>query len=365
MRLREIIECIENYAPLKLQESYDNSGLIIGEKDRNVKKALLCVDVTEEVIEEANMNDCDLVISHHPLIFGKGVEKIGASTALERIIIMAIKDDIAIYAAHTNLDNSSEGLNRILCDKLGIKNNRIISPKTDMLRKLITFCPLDKAEGVREAIFKAGAGYIGNYDSCSFNIEGNGTFRGNDNANPYVGKKGKLHTEKEVRIETIYPEYLESKILKAMFAAHPYEEVAYDIYPLGNKFNNAGAGLIGELAKETEEKIFLEYIKKITKVPCIRHTKLSGRKLKKIAVCTGSGSFIIRDAISAGADMLVTADMKYHQFFDAEDKIVIADIGHYESEQFVKELLYMILNKKFPNFAFLISETNTNPVYYL
>jgi dinuclear metal center YbgI/SA1388 family protein len=365
MKINKIAECIEQFAPLSLQEAYDNCGLIIGEKDKEVNKGLICVDVTEEIIEEAIKKGCDLIIAHHPLIFGNGIKKIGDASMQERIIRKAIKNDIAVYAAHTNLDNYFNGLNKILCDKLGVKKTRVISPKADMLRKLVTFCPTDKAAEVRDAIFLAGAGYIGNYDSCSFNAEGTGTFRANEGANPYVGNIGELHAEKEVRIETIYPVFLEQQILKAMKEAHPYEEVAYDIYPLSNKDSKSGAGLIGELDEEFEELDFLLGLKEITEAGCIRHTKLRGKKIKKVAVCTGAGSFLIKDAIASGADVFITADMKYHQFFDAEGRIIIADIGHYESEQFVKELLNSILNKKISTFATIISETNTNPVYYL
>ena len=365
MKLYEISDCIEAFAPLSLQEEYDNSGLIIGDKGKEITKALLCVDVTEEVVAEAVNEKCNLIISHHPVIFGKGLKKIGSSSSQERIITKAIKEDIAIYAAHTNLDNFHNGLNRILCDKLGVKNTKLIQPKGDLLRKLVTFCPDKKATEVRLALFNAGAGSIGNYDSCSFNAEGTGTFRANEDAKPYVGKIGELHTEKESRIETIYPSFLEAEVIKALLKAHPYEEVAYDIYNLSNKDMRAGAGLIGELDAEFEELDFMLGLKEITEAGCIRHTKLLGKKIKKVAVCTGSGSFLIRDSISAGADIFITADMKYHQFFDAEGRILIADIGHYESEQYVKELLYSILNKKFPKFAFVFSNADANPVYYL
>jgi dinuclear metal center YbgI/SA1388 family protein len=365
MKLREITDYIESIVPLSLQESYDNSGLIIGRKDNEINRALLCVDITEDVIDEAVKKECELIISHHPLIFGNGLKKLNGENEQEKIIIRVIKNDISIYAAHTNLDNYQNGVNKILCDKLGIINTKVISPKSGLLRKLVTFCPVDKANEVRGAIFEAGAGYIGNYDCCSFNVEGSGSFRANEGANPYVGEKGKLHYEKEVRIETIYPVFLEGKIIKAMLESHPYEEVAYDIYPLGNKWNNAGLGLLGELAKGKEEKVFFKYLKDVTNAGCIRHTKLQGKKINKVAVCTGAGSFLIKEAINAGADVFITADMKYHQFFEAENKIIIADIGHYESEQFAKELLYTLLNQKFPKFAPLISDTYTNPVYYL
>jgi hypothetical protein len=246
-----------------------------------------------------------------------------------------------------------------------LKNRKILAPKKEILRKLVTFCPVDHAEKVRQAIFNAGAGHIGDYDNCSFNAPGTGSFRGSDESNPFVGEKGKLHYEDEVRIETIYPIYLENSILKALFDAHPYEEVAYDIYYLGNKFERVGAGMIGELENEMNETDFLNMLKQRFNSACVRHSKLLNKQIKKVAVCGGSGSFLIRDAKNAGADIFITGDVKYHDFFEADGKIVIADIGHYESEQFAKDLIYSILNKKFSNFAVLISELNTNSVNYL
>jgi dinuclear metal center YbgI/SA1388 family protein len=364
MKIKEIVKPLEEFAPLFLQESYDNSGLLLGHPDNKVSKVLITLDITEEIMEESIRKECNLIISHHPLIFS-GLKSITGKNATERMAQKAIKNDIGIYALHTNLDNADKGVNEILCDKLGLKNRKILSPKKEMLRKLVAFCPTEHAENVQKALFEAGAGNIGNYDNCSFNTPGTGSFRGSEKANPFVGEKGKLHYENEIRIETIYPVFLEETILKALFSVHPYEEVAYDIYRLENKSSSEGAGMIGELEYETDESDFLNFLKNITKTGCIRHSGLVGQKIKKVAVCGGSGSFLIQDAIKADADIFVTGDVKYHDFFEAENKIVIADIGHYESEQFAKELIYNVLKNKFPTFAVLISEINTNSVNYL
>ena len=363
MYIKEITEFIESYAPLSFQESYDNAGLIIGDKNSKTNGVLICIDVTDKVLNEAIAKKCNLIVSHHPLIF-KGVKKINGKNFTEKLIIKAIKNDIAIYAAHTNLDNIINGVNSIFAEKLGLKNIKILVPKEKLLKKLVTFCPLSYADLVRKALFAEGAGHIGNYDSCSFNTEGKGTFRALENADPFVGELNELHIEEEVRIETIYYSYQEQNILQALFAFHPYEEVAYDIYSLQNDTSNCGSGLIGELENDEDSDTFLTKIKDITKTKCIRHTKIIKNKIKKIALCGGSGSFLINNAIAAGADIFITGDVKYHDFFEADDKIIIADIGHYESEQFTKELISALLIKKFHNFAVLISDTNTNPIFY-
>jgi len=240
----------------------------------------------------------------------------------------------------------------------------VLQPRKGLLKKLVTFCPVDHAEKVREAIFQAGAGQIGEYDCCSFNLEGKGSFRGGDSTNPFVGEKGQIHYEPEVRIETILPDYLENVVLKAMFNAHPYEEVAYDIYPLDNTFDKAGAGITGKLPEQITEKDFLVFVKDQLGIPVIRHSEFTGKKIVKVALCGGSGSFLIDRALSAGADIFITADIKYHDFFDVRGKMLLADVGHYESEQFTKEILYEIVTKKFTNFALLISDQSTNPVRY-
>lgn len=364
MYLRDLTTCIEAFAPLSLQEEYDNSGLIIGRPESEVHGALLCIDVTEPIIEEAISRRCDVIIAHHPLIF-KGIRQITGRNATERIVEEAIRNGIAIYAAHTNLDNAASGVNAMLSQKIGLSNCKVLKPVQGLLRKLVTFCPADHAAAVRDALFRAGAGHIGNYDNCSFNATGMGSFRALENANPFVGEKNELHFEDEVRIETVFPAYSQSTIIRALLAIHPYEEVAFDIYKLENNFEGAGAGMIGELQQDMDEQEFLLHIKQLMGGSTIRHTALTGRKISRVALCGGSGSFLINTAIAAGADVFLSGDIKYHDFFMAEGKILLADIGHYESEQFTKELLFTLLTKNFPNFAIFIADTPTNPIIYL
>jgi len=364
MNLSEITSYLNTEIPLALQESYDNCGLLIGDLSTAITGAMICLDLTEEVLDEAIEKKCNLVISHHPMIFS-GIKSLTGRNETERLVIRSIKENIAIYALHTNLDNHYEGVNRFLCNKLGIRQAEILRPVTDNLCKLVTFCPVSHAEKVREAIFKAGAGVIGNYDSCSYTSAGEGTFKAQAGASPFVGEIGILHTEPELRIETIFPAFAESAVITALKSAHPYEEVAYDIYPLKNVHHRIGAGMIGYLDNPVDAQEFLLHVKKELGLGCIRHTKLENKKIQKIALCGGSGSFLIKDAISCGADIYMTGDIKYHDFFIPEHSMILADIGHYESEQFTKELIYTLLNKKFTTFALFISGTNTNPVNYL
>ena len=364
MTIREIISYLESVAPPAFQESYDNAGLIIGDPETVITSALITLDVTEAVIDEAIETGCELIITHHPILF-KGIKRINGNSFVERCVIKAIKNDIAIYAAHTNLDSILGGVNSKICEKIGLTNTCILAPAKEQLLKLVTFIPEDHLDEVREAVFAAGAGEIGKYDKCSFSTEGLGTFRGGDEANPYVGEIGEFHFEKEARFETVLFKHSKIKVINALLKAHPYEEVAYDLYPLENTVPEVGAGMIGELPGAENEIDFLSRLLDIFGCKTIRHTYLLGKPVRKVAVCGGSGSFLLPAAIAAGADIFVTADMKYHDFFDAEEKIIIADIGHYESEQFTKELFYEILIKKFPNFALRLSEVKTNPVLYL
>lgn len=362
-KLKEITQYLESLAPLALQESYDNAGLILGSSDTEVSSVLITLDVTEDVVDEAIEKGAQLIVAHHPIVFS-GLKKITGKNFVERSLLKAIKNEIAIYAAHTNLDSVTGGVNSKICEKIGLADCRILQPAASQLKKLVTFIPAEHAEKVREAVFSAGAGNIGNYDSCGYNTEGLGSFRGNESTNPFVGEKGKLHFEKEIRFETIFPGFLQYKIINALLEAHPYEEVAYDIYPLENNYEKAGMGMIGTLPNEMAEEDFLRHLKNTFKTGVIKHTRLKGTPVKKVAVCGGAGSFLLQQAVAAKADVFVSGDFKYHQFFDAENKIVIADIGHFESEQFTKELFYELLTKKFPKFAVRLSEVNTNPVFY-
>jgi dinuclear metal center YbgI/SA1388 family protein len=363
MKLSQLTTYLETLAPLAYQEDYDNAGLIVGQPEQEIYQALISLDCTEAVVDEAIATNCQVIISHHPIVF-RGLKRFNGKTYVERVVEKAIRNNIAIYAIHTNLDNIMTGVNAKICETLGLKNCRILAPKHNLLKKLVTYVPGSHAEEVRNALFNAGAGNIGNYSECSFNAEGTGTFKANDNANPYVGEPGKRHLESEVRIETIYPANLESKILMALVLAHPYEEVAYDLYDITNQHQQVGSGMIGELEYPIEEEAFLYRIKEKMHTHVIRHTALSGKHIKKVAVCGGAGGFLLKHAIAAGADVFITADYKYHEFFDAEGKIVIADIGHFESEQFTQQLLYEIIQKKFATFAIRLTEINTNPVKY-
>ncbi|MEO5592545.1 MAG: Nif3-like dinuclear metal center hexameric protein [Chitinophagaceae bacterium] len=363
MKISAIISYLESIAHPSLQEDYDNAGLITGAADWDCSGAIICLDATEEVIQEAIDKKCNLVIAHHPIVF-RGLKKINGKNYVEKTIIRSIKNDIAIYAIHTNLDNVQQGVNGMIAAKLGLINNSVLVPKAGLLKKLFVFVPLQHAAQVRNAIFEAGAGHIGNYSECSFNTTGTGTFKAGEGSDPFVGKIGKQQKEDEIKIGTIFPSWLEAEILNAIKTAHPYEEVAYDILPLVNIHPYTGAGIVGTLPEAMEEKAFLAYIKEVFIVPVVRHTPLTGRLVKKVAVCGGAGSALISNAIGAGADFYVTADVKYHEFFDADGRLVIADVGHYESEQFTIGLLAGFLQEKFPTFAALKTGVKTNPVNY-
>ena len=361
--IKDITDELEAIAPRPFQEDYDNCGLLTGNYGAEVSNVLVSLDCTEEIVDEAIQKNCNLIISHHPILF-KGVKKLNGSNYVERTIIKAIKNDIAIYALHTSLDNVFQnGVNSKIAEKLGLQNLKILDPKADKLAKLVTFVPVKNADEVRDSLFKAGAGKIGNYDWCSFNIEGKGTFRGNENTNPFVGNKGELHSETEIRIETIFPIYLKNKIISALINVHPYEEVAYDIYALENDWSQVGSGIVGDLKEPIPVSDFLSLLKQNLKTEVIKYTSCN-KLVSKIALCGGSGSFLLKKAIAADADVFVTSDFKYHEFFDAEGKIMICDVGHYESEQFTPELIIEIIKNKFPNFAPVLAETNTNPVNY-
>jgi len=363
MCIRDIISYLESIAPPSLQESYDNSGLLTGDRDMEVSGALLCLEITHQVLDEAVEKGFHFIISHHPLIFS-GLKKLTGDNLVESLLIRAVREGIAIYASHTNMDAVVGGLNSMLAARLGITDAKILRPRADHLLKLVCFVPEEHAAKVRQVIFDAGAGTIGKYDQCSFNSGGQGSFRAGDDASPYTGEKGKLHFENEIRIETVFPRHIKHGLVDAMIKAHPYEEVAYDIYPLENKYPGAGMGMIGELGEEAGEKEFLDSLKSRLGIHTLRHTALLGKPVRRVAVCGGSGSFLLGDAIRQGAHVFVSADFTYHKFFEAEDKIVIADVGHYESEQLVKEVFSELLKKKFPTFAAQISEVNTNPINY-
>jgi len=363
MKIAVVIGHLESVAPPSLQENYDNAGLLTGNANWECTGILCVLDSTEDVIEEAIQKKCNLVVAHHPIIFG-GLKKINGKNYVERTVIKAIKNDIAIYAIHTNLDNVIDGVNGRMADKLGLINRIILAPKAGILKKLITFVPIEFTERLKQAIFQAGGGHIGNYSECSFGVEGTGTYKAGEHTKPFAGERDQHHKEPETRIEILFPAHLETTIIRAMKETHPYEEVAYDIITLSNDHPQVGSGLLGELPKPVPEKDFLDKLKKQFGLEIVRHTALRGQPVQKIGLCGGAGSFLISKALTAGVDAFVTADMKYHEFFDADGRLFICDIGHYESEQFTINLLTDILQQKFPTFAVLKSDTKTNPIYY-
>ncbi len=363
MIVQDVINHLEALSPLAYAEDFDNVGLLVGDKNAKLSGVLVTLDTLETVVDEAIETNCNLIVSFHPIIF-KGLKTLTGKTYVERVVIKALQHNIAIFAMHTALDNSILGVNNMICDKLGLINRQILIPQAQTIKKLITFVPKNEADTLRNALFEAGAGSIGNYNNCSFNTEGIGTYKGNEASNPTLGKKGEIHFENETQIAVTFPRHLESNILKALFKTHSYEEVAYEVTTLENKNQHIGMGMIGELEQEMSEIDFLNTLKNKMKTETIRHSNLLNKNIKKVAVLGGSGSFAIHAAKTAKADVFVTADLKYHDFFTAENQIVLTDIGHYESEQFTKNLLVAYLTKKITNFAIVLSKTNTNPVKY-
>ncbi|AIG30011.1 NGG1p interacting factor 3 protein, NIF3 [Flavobacterium psychrophilum] len=371
MKIKEILSLLEEIAPLAYAEDFDNVGLLVGDSNNQATGVLVCHDALEIVIDEAIAKKCNLIVCFHPILFS-GLKKITGKNYVERAVIKAIKNDIAIYAVHTALDNHQQGVNKIICNTLGIKDTQVLIPKQNFIQKLVTYTIPENADTIRTAMQQAGAGAIGNYNNCSFNSEGFSTYQGNENSNPLVGNKGELTKTNEIKIEVIFEKHLQNKILTALFATHIYEEVAYEIYNLQNSHQNIGLGMVGELETEMTEKDFLGFVK--TKMQCggIRHSTFLNKKIKKVAVLGGAGSFAIKNAIMAGADAFLTADLKYHQFYEAENQLLLADIGHFESERYTKNYIFDYLTKKNINFApdsafggIILSEENTNPVKYL
>ncbi len=361
--IKSIIRSLETLAPPSLQESYDNAGLIVGDPSAEVTGILTTLDCTEPVVDEAIAKGVNLIVAHHPIVF-RGLKSLTGKNYIERTVLKAIKNDVAIYAIHTNLDNVQLGVNNKICEVLGLENTKILAPKSQLLKKLTVFAPKSCAEKVRKAMSDAGAGQIGNYKDCSFTSEGQGRFTPNEHANPFEGKQGVESVVSEERIEVIFPNYLQGAVLSAMNQAHDYEEVAYYLQDLANKNQEVGSGIVGKLAEPMDATAFLQHLKDKLGTPVVRHTPLVKDTVQTIAVCGGAGSFLLRNAIGAKADVFVTGDFKYHEFFDAEENIIIADVGHYESEACTKELLADYLSRNFPNIAVALSETRTNPVNY-
>ena len=364
MRIKELFQLIEQLAPLPLQEDYDNSGLQVGDQSREATGVLLSIDVTENVIDEAIALGCNLIISHHPLAF-RPFKSLTGKNYVERCMMKAIKNDIAIYAAHTNLDNAQGGVNFKLAEMLELQNVKILQPKENALLKFVTTVPVLHADSVRNALFNAGAGHIGNYDSCSYNLKGEGTFRPREGANPHIGEIDTLHVEPEVRIETVIPIMKKEEVLRALLAVHPYEEPVFDLFPIANEWGQNGSGVVGVLPEAMPEQEFLYLLKDIFNLPTIRHTKIEGREIRDVAICGGAGASLLPRAISYGADAFITGEARYNDYYDVEGRILLAVVGHYESEICTKDIFFDHISKKFPTFALHKSAFDSNPVKYL
>jgi len=363
MKIKELVNTLDAFAPLDYAEDFDNVGLIVGDSNNDIKGVLVSLDTTEEIVDEAISKGCNVIVGFHPIIFS-GIKKLNPSNYVNRAVIKAIRNDIAIYAIHTALDNAFHGVNDVICSKLGLKSRDILMPQSQTIKKLTTYIPKANAGKLREKLFEVGAGNIGNYSHCSFNIEGQGSFKGEEGSNPVVGQKGKTHYEDEIQINITFAKHLEGKVLKKLFEQHPYEEVAYEIETLDNRNQHIGLGMTGNFEKAINENEFFDLLKNTFGTPVLRHSEKLGKPIQKIAVLGGSGASAIPKAILSGADAFITADLKYHDFFKAENQILLVDIGHYESEQFTKDYLYSFINENFTNFAVVLSNLNTNPVQY-
>ncbi len=364
MKIKEIVRALEQFAPLPLQDGWDNAGLQVGLTEAEVTGALLCLDVTEAVVDEAITSGYNLIVSHHPLIFG-GLKSITGRNYIERCVIKAISHGITICSHHTNMDNATGGVNHRIAQKLGLTNLRFLAPKEESLLKLATFVPTAQADEVRQALFQAGCGCIGNYDSCSYNLTGEGTFRAGEGSNPYCGNIGEVHHEEEVRIETVLPAHLKGKAVRALLEAHPYEEPAYDLYPLKNAWMQAGSGLIGELPEEMEVAPFLQWVKETFRAGCVKFNNYRGKSVRTIALCGGSGAFLLPRAIGQQADVFLTGEIKYHDYFGHEDDLLMVEIGHYESEQYTTEIFQSIIKEACPTLPVRVTSVETNPINYL
>jgi dinuclear metal center YbgI/SA1388 family protein len=364
MKIKDILFVLEEMAPLSYAEDFDNVGLLVGNENNEATGVLVCHDALESVIDEAIIKNCNLVVCFHPIVFS-GLKKITGKNYVERVVMKCIKHDIAIYAVHTALDNHPDGVNAIFCKALGLENNKILIPKQNFIQKLVTYTIPDNLEILRNALFDSGAGNIGNYEHCSFTSQGKGTYKGNQNSNPVIGERFEFIENHEIKIEVVFEKHLQSKILKALFKNHVYEEVAYEIYNLQNTHQNIGLGMIGEFREAMNQEDFLKFVKEKMECGGIRHSQFLNKPIKKVAVLGGSGSFAIKNAIQAGADAFLTADLKYHQFYESENQLLLVDIGHFESERYIKNYIVEFLTKKILNFAIVLSEENTNPVKYL
>ncbi|QJP34435.1 Nif3-like dinuclear metal center hexameric protein [Nonlabens sp. Ci31] len=362
MKIKDVIAHLEVLAPRFYAEDFDNTGLLTGEKTTDLTGILVTLDCLENVVDEAIDNNCNLIVSFHPIIFS-GLKHLQPDDYVRKAVVKAIKNDIAIYATHTALDLAKGGVSYRMAQEMGLNNVKTLIPKSQLIKKLVTYIPQDHFEEVKEALFAAGAGTLGNYSECSFSTDGEGTFRGNEWSKPQLGEALKRSTVKEKALSITFLPHLEAAIKATLINFHPYEEVSFEISTLENSYQNIGMGVIGDLAEALETEEFLRKTKSVFKTGVVRSSFSRKRTIKKVALLGGSGAFAIKNALQSGADAYITADLKYHDFFQGQD-LLLCDVGHYESEQFTKNLLHEYLKEKFSNFAVLCAQARTNPVNY-
>lgn len=368
MIVKELIKYLEDWAPPGAAWEKDNVGLLVGSGDEKIENIFLSLELTGEVLEQALKKNCNFIFTHHPLIFNPVKNLDVNKNPNSKLIYKLIKNDINLFSAHTNLDFTKDGVSFTLAKKLKLNKITFLKNEESNQFKVVVFLPETNLDEVASAMFNQGAGIIGEYNNCSFRTNGIGTFKGSANSNPFIGKKENFEKANEVRLEVLVDSWKLNKVINAMLKSHPYEEPAYDIYPLRNKNVNYGAGAIGELDNEMNVNEFLKHVEKSLLLSNFRFVNGNKRRIKKVAVCGGSGSELLNDAISKNADVFITADIKYHTFHDAKNKILLIDAGHYETEvvilKIVEEKIKKLIKEKKENIKVYKYSSSTNPVKF-
>jgi len=359
MKIKEVISFLENKFPLSWQEDFDNSGIQCGDKERDITGVVVCFDMSEVVIEEAISKGANMVVSHHPIIYRDVIKRIEPTNRVGKILCKALENKILLYSMHTNIDSGKAGGNSLFAQKLELQKLSVLSPKENEFCKLVVFVPSENSVFLRDALFKAGCGNIGNYSHCSFSCEGIGSFKPLADANPHIGQHNRIERVEEERIEMIFSKIKKRQIVEALYQHHPYEEPAFDIFALENTNKDIGLGRVGFLPQPMVAADFIHYVKQKLNVELVRFSGNSKAEISKVAVCGGGGASHIKDALTAGADAYITGDLKYHDFFIPENKMLLVDIGHFEGEHFIREIITSLLKEKFKNFSTYFTEVES------
>lgn len=369
--VKNIESTLSQLAPAMLKMDYDNVGLQVGDSSSKVKKILVSLNITSEVAEEAVKKKCDLIVSHHPLIF-RPLKNIRAGEGNSDIIIKLVRNNISYIACHTNFDSVKQGVSFLLAEKIGLKNPKVLVTSKEIRKssyienyKLTVYVPKTHLFLLKKALAEAGAATIGEYDFCYFEQEGTGSFRPGIKATPHIGEKEKLSEITEIKLETIVPVRTVSSVIKALLQTHPYEEPAYDLYKLENDFQNYGLGAIGDLEKEVSMNEFLKIVTNKLKIDNVRFSRPeNSKRIKRVAVMGGSGGDMWRKALSQGADAYLTAECDHHTFLDAKGKLFIVEATHQATEQFAVQGLTNYIKSKYANLEVVTSQEDCDPILY-